>query len=590
MNTNENENVRVCSICGCCEGDEALYEIDGELYCEQCAWDNDYERCEDCGEWRSVYDLTTAHRRYGDSLVCDDCLGDYYFQCSHCDDWYDNRAFSSYTIYNGEHICEDCRSNFYAVCYDCGELYPDSDLYWNERLQEYLCDDCERNGNHNCINSYSYRPTPIFFGITGRPTANDPLTFGVELEVDDGDSSDENDCASDIASNFPDTVYMKDDSSVQFEIVTHPCTLDYHCNEFNWDDLTEIPKSYGFKSHNTGSCGLHIHVGRTQLGDDGATSARIALLMYRFREALLKFSRRAEYQLNRWARFPTFDFNFDGMTERNLMRAVSEKISNGNRYQALNMCNSSTIEFRLWRGTLLPNTILATLQLTSNLCLFARDESLERVLSCSWLDVARYNEYPELNNYLHEKSLDDETSSFVQPAAVPKIVQAPPAKFKSGDVVYISGRQSVHMHTGVFGMVATVIRTLDYGEFPDDREPSYLVQFADFEPEKTNYGYDYDGHQFCYKVPESRLTLADEDYIANRKPLSIGDRVDTYLGKGEIVCLSDYPLRYGVRIDADQTFALNQDGHGLDGFLLGEDATRGWWFDRNELTPITVVA
>ena len=61
----------------------------------------------------------------------------------------------------------------------------------------------------------------------------------------------------------------------------------------------------GYRSHQAGTCGLHIHVSRAAFGETSRTQdAAIARVLYFFEkhwEELLKFSRRTPRQLEHWA-------------------------------------------------------------------------------------------------------------------------------------------------------------------------------------------------------------------------------------------------------------------------------------------------
>src|SRR5690606_18501549 len=80
-------------------------------------------------------------------------------------------------------------------------------------------------------------------------------------------------------------IYCKEDASTDgFEIVTHPCTVDYLLNNFDWKGLTSYLLSEGYVSHSTRygvSCGLHIHVSRKYFGEDyEIQDGNIAKLLY----------------------------------------------------------------------------------------------------------------------------------------------------------------------------------------------------------------------------------------------------------------------------------------------------------------------
>ena len=55
------------------------------------------------------------------------------------------------------------------------------------------------------------------------------------------------------------------------------------------------------------------------------------------------------------------------------------------RYYAVNLSNDDTIEFRLFRGTLNPNSFFATLELVNAIVCYSRsDESIDRM---TWDDL-----------------------------------------------------------------------------------------------------------------------------------------------------------------------------------------------------------
>ena len=91
-------------------------------------------------------------------------------------------------------------------------------------------------------------------------------------------------------------------------------------------------------------------------------------------------------------------------TGKEILEKVKE--SGYGRYVAVNLRNYSTIEFRLFRGTLKLNTFLATLQLVNEICRVALLFSEEEIDKMSWTVFVRdMNYYPELVQYLKECQL-----------------------------------------------------------------------------------------------------------------------------------------------------------------------------------------
>lgn len=113
-----------------------------------------------------------------------------------------------------------------------------------------------RHAGQRVIHDYYYKPNPIFYGDGNR-------YFGVELEIDDAGENNTNAAKiADIANCEEEHIYCKHDGSLNegFEIVTHPMTLDYHLNHVPWAAVLAKAKELGYRSHQSGTCGLHVHV------------------------------------------------------------------------------------------------------------------------------------------------------------------------------------------------------------------------------------------------------------------------------------------------------------------------------------------
>ena len=84
------------------------------------------------------------------------------------------------------------------------------------------------------------------------------------------------------------------------------------------------------------------------------------------------------------------------------------KKSGYNRYTCVNITNTNTIEFRIFRGTLKYNTIIATLQLVDYICDLAFSTSNDNIGKLSWCDFVEQidpDKYPELVTYMKERRL-----------------------------------------------------------------------------------------------------------------------------------------------------------------------------------------
>ena len=426
----EKEGYGICDDCGEVVAlDDMTITSYGDHVCPDCL-ENNYVMCDDCGEYVLPHDTREVHtgsRSWETIVVCEDCLDkDNYYCCDDCGEWYDADSYGCEPTETDRyyHVCPDCISDHYFYCENCGEYHNDDDAVWDDAFDEPVCRDCYNSMvvDNKHIHAYGYKPIPKPRTHTSRPDSCndiDELLFGIELEADKGNRWERDDAIEEIG-ECTDDVYMKSDSSLTngYEIVTHPATLDYHMFDLPWREICEISKKHGFKSHDARTCGLHIHVGRYQLGNDWRerynTIANCLLLVDRFWDTLVVFSRRKEHQLDHYAARPQIipyrvTDNDDDIREK-LWAA-----DNHWRYQALNLDNDNTIEFRLFNGTLKRDTIIATIQFTWNLCMFAKTHTLRECLSCTWEDITQYRQFDELNAYLIDRRIAHPDTEAIDP-------------------------------------------------------------------------------------------------------------------------------------------------------------------------------
>ena len=102
--------------------------------------------------------------------------------------------------------------------------------------------------------------------------------------------------------------------------------------------------------------------------------------------------------MNRWA--ARYGYEKTG-------REILDKAKKGNngRYAAVNLMNYATIEFRMFRGTLKLNTLLATLELVNAIIDTALNFTEDELHEMSWLDFVQTITEPELIRYLKERRL-----------------------------------------------------------------------------------------------------------------------------------------------------------------------------------------
>lgn len=390
---NENRPL-VCAECGCviADPDDARRNPDGEIICNNC-FEDQYCYCGNCGNVIRFDEAVWIEDE--EMYICEDCAEREYYQCQDCGNWYSHRGITYRDDSTSEYICDNC-SYRWTQCDDCGRIVRDYDIL--EGDDGWYCEDCIDEHSNKNIHDYGYKPDPVFFGCKPGGQAR---TYGLELEIDNGDDADE--CAGDILAAAPNgEVYCKHDGSLNdgVEIVTHPCTLGYHMAQFPWADILNAAREHGFRSHDTTTCGLHIHVGRDALPDDAPE--KIILLFDSLWRQLVTFSRRKDVQLNQWAAKPDADISGDDAPR--VAKDKADKARGHGRYQAVNLQNYKTIEFRLFRGTLKRSTIIASVQLIDTLLSYCDTHTLPEIAAASWQTVVK-SDYAELNTYLAQKGL-----------------------------------------------------------------------------------------------------------------------------------------------------------------------------------------
>ncbi|MCR4645331.1 MAG: amidoligase family protein [Oscillospiraceae bacterium] len=328
----------------------------------------------------------------GDQLVCEDCFEDGGTTCDHCGE---NIWISDAVQDDDMTLCQTCYDDYYHRCECCGRIIHDNNTYW--RGDYPYCEPCYEDFDDE-IEDYHYKPQPRFLGTGDR-------YLGVELEVDCGGKDDDNaKILKDLANADGERIYIKSDGSLDdgFEIVSHPMTLDYHMNNMDWETLLQEAVRMDYRSHQTSTCGLHIHVNRNAFVENQAEQevviGKILYFIEKHWNEVFCFSRRSKHNMNRWAA----RYGYEKTGEEILKKA---KESGHGRYCAINLCNYDTIEFRLFRGTLKLNTFLATLQFVDTICDVAFSMSQTDLEALSWSEFVSHIEYPELVQYLKERNL-----------------------------------------------------------------------------------------------------------------------------------------------------------------------------------------
>ncbi len=275
--------------------------------------------CDACCE---CYDCETCPARVQENDWCSVCS-----QCNECCDCF-------YCAGCDERHSEGTPVCACGNCYDCCDC-PDEDE--DEALNGI------RPYNANVIN---YCP---FYG-----TPENGLYLGVELEVEFGESPSRLPTVLKWADLLMGRGILKQDGSLSdgFEIVTSPWSLVEH--QAFWPDALREGRA-GLRSWNTSTCGMHVHVSRDPLDVYTIGKVQVFINSPATRKYICQIAGRNS---DRWAKF----------VEKNL---VDIQTYNHDRYEAINLQNRATIEFRIFKGTLESTHVLANVEFVDAVCQWA---------------------------------------------------------------------------------------------------------------------------------------------------------------------------------------------------------------------------
>ena len=363
-------------------------------------------------DWRHTYNIpsglfTTTTIIEGESH-CESCHNQFwdenddsdYFFCDSCESYShdDNCGW-----WNGERYCNNCIENNTYNCRECDTLLWDGDDH-----------DCEEDDDESLIHNYSYRPSPFFFG-------EGKYHFGFELEVESRGNGRYS--GAQIAQDtLGGHAYLKEDGSLSdgFEIVSHPHTLEKYHSDFNWGVLGKL-QSNGYRSWNTRTCGLHVHVSRTAFGNGDPWDYRVpqnqrSQMILKRQSHELRFMKLIydnQRQVERIAgrsnnNYATFQ------DKGNLVRKIKQGYQESGRYSAINTENDDTIEVRVFKGSLRKERVLSAIEFVHASVEYTRDIKVSsKNHALSWLKFTGYvaanaEQYPNLVTIMSESFASDD--------------------------------------------------------------------------------------------------------------------------------------------------------------------------------------
>jgi len=362
---------------------------DNTFECEWCHSTTDLSDRYEIGSPR--YRVSICHSCYQDARECDNCgrpidtRNDNYDTVGEWDPTFFCSGCAHYS-----HWCDNCDSSYDGRYYDgCPN------------------DDCISVSLHN----YSHKPMPEFYIVDrdGKPTivrANALHTtrrelvsvpfMGFELEMErNGCGTRIDTIVGRVYDMWGDFAYCKHDGSLNdgLELVTHPFTLEYAHEHINWDLLDSIRRD-GYRSWNTTTAGMHVHVNRATFTGT-AHLFRFAQLIYKNEPTCTSFA-------GRTSSYATFH---DGYQKGYLANVVKGRV-HGSR-GAVNMQNTDTVEVRIFKGSLRYQRVLANLEFVHACVEYTRQLTVPDVVrgGLAWRTFATWildnrSTYPHLFEYL----------------------------------------------------------------------------------------------------------------------------------------------------------------------------------------------
>lgn len=222
------------------------------------------------------------------------------------------------------------------------------------------------------VHGYSYRPEPVFYG-------SGLLFIGVELEVLAGKET-----ARKLDSMALGRSYLKSDSSIRgegFEVVTHPMSLDEQLAYWQ-----AVVHHVGAELSHNSSCGMHVHISRKPLSQ-------------------LQIGKVLVFLNN-----PTNDSWIDLVAGRSSnsycerkKKSIEDVGNQSSRYEALNLLNNETIEFRLFASSNKLEAICSRIEFCHALVIWAKEAALDQLewsFFMKWLYESTEDLYPYLKEEL----------------------------------------------------------------------------------------------------------------------------------------------------------------------------------------------
>lgn len=372
-----------CSKCGkdIESIEDALFDAMGSAYCKECCEDS-LVRCDGTG--RTINKMIDKYYEFNGKIYCESYYKEHFKKCQVSNEVY--HIDDMVKVEDG-YVHKDNLTDEYVKCDNCEVYHKKENMYKFGDVS--VCKKCIQSKAQGTVMGYhDFEDWEI--KTTDKDGIYKSIPVGFELEVErvrvDRDFS--NDVAAYIAKQKTKglAVFERDGSlSNGFEIITHPMTMGYlKSNAMDkFKDMCEFLTEIGYSSEPS-SCGLHFHVSKKALKTSQRSQDEvidnIVLIVETFKEEIYKFARRSS---NRYSRYLTE--SSDLVTLKTVK--IKKQKSRDERYDAVNLTNRNTIEFRFFRGTLNFETLMASFEFVNNVVNIAKYREIDGL---RWEDIINY--------------------------------------------------------------------------------------------------------------------------------------------------------------------------------------------------------
>lgn len=389
------EETAECGKCGELVSVEHAVTVAGKPWCKQCV-DTHTIECQHCHKRIPKGSAAKVNVSGAMQDWCTACSDADAAQCHTCGEWF---AKESLLIIDRNLTCHAC-SNRASVCSVCGNR---SFRLRDDGSGSTVCPECLARASCEAVHDYHGFPerNNLKFWKTDADVSADGalLYLGFELEAGGADSDERDNAARALhmRDRYGKRYHMERDSTIPdygFELISSPHTLEAH-RQYGWKDLLRVMRENGMRSHDLkGRCGLHVHVSRSFLSQGDCI--RLDMFALKNRTFWERIARRSSTD---WSKF------YD--------KGPSDFGKTGDRHSALNFRNANTVEFRMFRGTLKYETLMATLAIVDGVCRWIKTKTTEDMLANSgevdkfiaWLKLPEHNgKYDAAVEYAVERS------------------------------------------------------------------------------------------------------------------------------------------------------------------------------------------